>query len=535
MLMRIQHIIILISLTSIFAHAQDGSDKLFGVVSFKSAQNVYAKFQSTADIQIGDTLFVHENGLLLPALEVKFISSISIVGVPIGEISLEVGQEIQTILKVPKNEERMARDSIVTIIEDQEFTQVIQEKSDKTMFKSSFRGRMSAASYSYFSDKGQGVQQRMRYNFAFRADHINNTRLSLESYIIYRHRIQRNTETAAINQSPFRIYSLAAKYELGSNTEITLGRKINRHLSNVGAMDGLQIHQQAGNFTFGILSGSRPDLQNFSLNLKRFQSGGFVAFRKDSKNGSVDASVAFLEQRFSGKEDRRFLYFQHSNALVRNLYLFTSLELDLLDRIDGVTQSHLRPTSVYFSLRYRASQKLSISASYDARKNVIYLESYRNFIDQIIDESTRQGMRMRFNYRPFKRIIIGASGGYRFQESNPASSKNLYVYITFSQIPGLRASMTISTTQLETSYLKGGIYGLRISKDLIKAKLFGELNYRNVRYNYGSVDSLLNQHISSLNLSWRILKKLTLSVNYEGVFQTNSIQNRIYANLIQRF
>jgi hypothetical protein len=44
----------------------------------------------------------------------------------------------------------------------------------------------------------------------------------------------------------------------------------------------------------------------------------------------------------------------------------------------------------------------------------------------------------------------------------------------------------------------------------------------------------LHQDIVGASISWRIRKKLSLSVDYEGVFGEQP-NNRIHLNLIQRF
>ena len=146
----------------------------------------------------------------------------------------------------------------------------------------------------------------------------------------------------------------------------------------------------------------------------------------------------------------------------------------------------ITPTSLFFSLNYRSSRKWSWSASYDARKNVIYYESYKNFIDQLIDQETRQGARIRFNYRPFKFVTFGSSAGYRFQKDHQNTSKNLYSFLSFSRIPWIKMSATISNTLLESNYLKGNIYGIMLAKDLLNGKLFSEINYRKLDYRYGN-------------------------------------------------
>ena len=91
-------------------------------------------------------------------------------------------------------------------------------------------------------------------------------------------------------------------------------------------------------------------------------------------------------------------------------------------------------TSAYISLRYRASRKLSLSASFDRRNNVIYYEPHKSFIDKLIEQETRQGLCFRFNYRPIKFETPGSSIGYRTQENSPNSSRNLYGFLTFRRI-----------------------------------------------------------------------------------------------------
>jgi len=45
----------------------------------------------------------------------------------------------------------------------------------------------------------------------------------------------------------------------------------------------------------------------------------------------------------------------------------------------------------------------------------------------------------------------------------------------------------------------------------------------------------LTQNMGEFNLTWRILKKLSCSVNYEGTFEKARNYNLIYANITQRF
>ena len=55
--------------------AQNANNILEGKVTFKSLKNIYVRFISTADIESGDTLYVHFLGKSTPALQVQQKSS----------------------------------------------------------------------------------------------------------------------------------------------------------------------------------------------------------------------------------------------------------------------------------------------------------------------------------------------------------------------------------------------------------------------------------------------------------------------------
>jgi hypothetical protein len=166
---------------------------------------------------------------------------------------------------------------------------------------------------------------------------------------------------------------------------------------------------------------------------------------------------------------------------------------------------------------------------------VIYYETYKNFIDDLIEQETRQGLRFRINYRPVKYVTLGSSVGYRFQKDHGNNSMNMHHYLTHSRLPWIKASVTASAIMLENDYIKGLIYGVRMSRDLIKQKVFGELEYRRVDYQYGNSELALKQNIAGINLSWRVRKNLSLSVDYEGIFEKQKSNNRVHVNISQRF
>jgi hypothetical protein len=249
----------------------------------------------------------------------------------------------------------------------------------------------------------------------------------------------------------------------------------------------------------------------------------------------MQSSVAFFEQRNSGFTDRRFIYFQHDNSLLKKLYFFTSCELDLYKVVDSIPKNQPTLTSLYVSLRYKMFKKLSLFAPYDARKNVIYYETYKSFTARLLDEATRQGLQFRINYRPGNQVSMGLNAGYRFRDKDLNPNESLNGFVTVNQVPWIKASATLTANLLKTSYLNGKIVGLRLTKDIIPGKLYGDLNYSFVDYTFNNSNSTLKQNIAQANLSWQFKNKMSVSVDYELTIEQVNTYHRIYLSLNQRF
>ncbi|MCK4993081.1 MAG: hypothetical protein KAS29_21435, partial [Bacteroidales bacterium] len=210
-------------------------------------------------------------------------------------------------------------------------------------------------------------------------------------------------------------------------------------------------------------------------------------------------------------------------------------EVDLYKKVDETQETIFNLSNTYLSLRYRIIRPLSVGLSYSARRNIIYYETYKDFLERLLETETLQGWRFRINYRPIKYMFIGVNAGYRFRKEDPQPSKNLNGYFTYSQVPGIGASVTLSATWLETNYLNGIVYGLGISRSLISDKLSGGLKYRYVDYLYRNTEMALIQHVGEANLSWMVYRKLSLSFYYEGTFEKEVPYHRVFINISQRF
>jgi len=532
--MREIKLLILIIVFGVELKGQTIAVNLPGQVSFISTQNIYVKFKSTEGIFAGDTLFVPSQGILKPVLKVSNLSSTSCVCIPLNNESLHVGDLI--IARQGKIQAKPEEKQAANIVQPESAAEVIPEKkTDPDAPKQRIRGSISAYSYSDFTNTGSKNSQRFRYTFSLDAKNIGNSRVSAESYLSFRHKVGEWGDVQANVFNALKIYSLAVKYDLNKTTQISLGRKINQHISSIGAMDGLQVEKNLNKFAFGAVVGSRPDYTNYSFDGKLFQYGAYMAFNTKSANTYSESSLAFMQQTNNFKTDRRFIYLQHSNSILKNVSFFSTFEIDLYKLDNGKAISTFNPTGLYMSLRYRMSNSLSFSGSYDARKNIMYYESYKTTIDTLLEKEIRQGFRLQGNYRITRDIMFGVQGGYRFLKTDPHPSKNIYSYFTYSQIPGINVSTTLSATYLESNYLNGKILGASMNRDFFEGKVQFGMGYRFIDYRLPENLITIKQNIGEANFSWQASKTISLSANYEGTFESVNIYHRVYFQIRKRF
>ncbi len=216
-----------------------------------------------------------------------------------------------------------------------------EQKAPPQKIKQHIDGRISIASYSGFSNTPAANTEKLQYTFSLNARNIGGSGLSAESYVIFVHKINEWDKVQEDIFNGLKIYNLSLAYDIGNHSRVMLGRKINPKFSNMGAVDGLQYELKLKSFTAGIIAGFRPDYTNYGFNSDLFEYGGFLYHEHAVKHGSIQNTLAFIQQNNSGKTDRRFAYFQHSNSLLPNLNFFGSVECDLYKKVFNTSGQHL--------------------------------------------------------------------------------------------------------------------------------------------------------------------------------------------------
>lgn len=527
-----------------------GQEMATGTVSYVTAQNVYVRFSTTGGINPGDTLFATgPGGESVPALIVREASSISCVCIRIGNQAPVPGDRFTARLRPAPGKETTPGAVTTPPPAKTDSPAAIPAKArpvGTSQETQSITGNAGIASYLNFSDMGSNVI-RMKYHLSFAIRNIGNSKLSAETNMTFAHKSGGWGEIKEDVFNGLKIYSLAISYRPNAKNSLWLGRKINPRIANAGAIDGLQYEFKPGAVSFGAFAGTRPDYETYGFNPGLLQFGAYAGHDLNGKNGPMQTTLAFVDQLNGGNTDRQFAYLQHTNNLVKNLYFFGSAEMDLYRRtmnpVDTVlgtdttySSSHQPSLSnLYLSLRYRPVRKLSLTLSYSARQNVIYYETYRNFVDRMLEESMLQGFAFQAGYQPARWLSLGLQAGYRYRNDDPRSTRNLHGYLTFNNIPGTGINATVAATLLETGYLGGSVYSLSLQRDMASGKVSASLGYRYADYNFTGNQASLHQHVAEANITWRILRKLSCGAYYEGTFDDLSPFSRVYLYATQRF
>ncbi len=523
-------------------HAQS-RDKLEGKVSYISPQLIYLKFDNTEGIEINDTLFQKINGSYQPKLLVKFISSISLSCEKLDNFNVKLGDVFFAFVKRKANQtissdssiaETQKTDTIEILKSEYEVISPPNEKKPLTGNKLS--GRYSIQSYSNISNFSEmNNYQGWRHSLRIDYEEIGYSGLSFSTYSIFNYRTNEWIDVKRNYFNALRVYDLHLKYELNPNYQIWLGRFLNPKISNLNTVDGLMLEAKISSFSIGIVGGTRPDWKDFTFNPKLLEYGIYFSKQDSFPDVYLENTISFFQQTNNSKTDRRYLYLQHSSNIIKKFNLFASSEIDLYTREMDVEKNQLSFTSVFASVGYYPVRELSFNLSYDARKNVIYYETFKSFTDSIIENETRQGFQFRTTIRPIKYLSTSIFFGYRYKKSDLKPSRNFGGTISYSSIPVLESGINLSYNKLISNYVNGDIYSVYISKALYSLNSDISLGYRITKYNFSLSQNSFKENAVLVDYYLNLFRQFSFNISYEGSFDSKRTTSRFIIGLSSRF
>ena len=506
-----------------------------GRVTFVTAQNVYAQFEHMEEVQPGDTLYQLVGTKKTAILIVLRKSRTSSVCQTLPGYEPKKGDQILHYITIRDETEESLPSPIPT---QEDGTKNTPEESRlirrnlTVAKKQEIHGRVSLASYSLFSSESENRHSAlMRFNL--NAKRINQSPLSLISSMNYRRNFpveQSSTRKSAF----FRVYNLALSYQSEDDLNVTLGRRINNNYSSLGAIDGLQLEKTWNNISAGVITGFRPDIRDHGFNANQFEYGAFLGLNSPRSKRYHRTTIGILEQRSKGAVDRRYTYFQHSSRPLDRLNLFGSFEIDIYRKIGEITGVKPRVTNLYVSARYRLSNKVSFSLSYDSRLRVIYYETLKTEVEQLLEDEARQGFRLSLNARPFNWVYAGVNISTRFQRNETNKSRNINVFMGFRQIPYIDGKFNITFNTNKSDYLESQIFSLRYQRSFGKI-LTTDVYIRDVSYEYAFNEWQDNQVYYGLNVNLRITRQRSIQLLFERAIRSREVNHRLNARAVNRF
>lgn len=510
-----------------------------GKIGYTSSQLVYVNFENTDGISVGDTLFIKSKNKQYPALVVKYLSSSSAACEKLNGDDFKPGLEVYALIK--KINESINPNIPVVLETNPNIVKPLEkitepENISTSMNNTKISGRYSLQSYTSFNNiDNRGEYQRWRHSLRFGLQNIGGSGLSFSTYSIFAYRADQWKSVSSSLGKAIKVYDLNLIYQFDESAKLWFGRHLNRKISNISIVDGLQFEKAYSFLTFGLVAGSRPNFTDFGLNTKLFEYGVYLSRYDTVGNGMMENTFSIFQQTNDFKTDRRFAYLQHNNTMITNTNLFASAEVDLYKKEIGIGKNDFSLTSLYLSARYSPVREFSLSLSYDARKNVYYYETFKSISDSVLENETRQGFRARTVIRPINNLTVGLHFGYRYSKTDFKPNRNYGGNISYTVLPLIESSLGFNFNKLISSYVDGHVYSITLQKSLSAIRSDFLVGFRKTDYSFPNNTPRFEEKAILFDFSTSVLNPLSFSVSYEGVFELTRAYGRILFDISTRF
>ncbi|MEM4260733.1 MAG: hypothetical protein QXG00_05845 [Candidatus Woesearchaeota archaeon] len=518
--------IIILILLYLITFTTKAQNKFLGSVTFISSQNVYVKFNSTEFLNLGDTLFNFSDSK--PAAIVKFKSSTSIACQKL--IPLNIGDSLFFVVKVERESIQVDNsknnvDSIKlnTINETPLSLNQLNKRKD-------YRIRMSLQSYGDINNIKNS--NRYRYSFNFQKKNFLSEQLDFESYFILNYNMKTNSKRKDLKDL-LKIYSLNIDYKISENHSLIIGRGLIPFLYSIGSLDGLQYMYKTKMNTIGVVVGSRPDYRNYWFQPQLFEVGLFLSRIDSIESSSILNTISFVEQTNNLKPDRRYLYFQHQNNLIPLTNFFFSSEIDFYLVNKGKTLKKLNFSSIYSVLTLSPAHFISFNISYDSRRNVYFLETFKNSIDSLLENELRQGFRVATTLRPFSILFLNFQYSQREISKDARKTKNFSTMVGLNNIPLINSNISLGYFNYSTTFINGKNYSIFFTKNLFKDLILTG-NFKLYQFNNLNSNNLFIDRFLEIGFFFNLFENLSISLNFEKKLNYEK-SNYLMIDLTNRF
>ncbi len=310
-----------------------------------------------------------------------------------------------------------------------------------------------------------------------------------------------------------------------------IGRITSRYVGGLGVFDGGQFYLRQGNFTAGVLGGTQPDYTTSAFTTDESKYAGFLNY---AWGGDVfktsDITLAYGQQRYLGKIDRKFGYLQSSFRFGPELYMYSSTEMDFAHRENGSEVSRPSVTNSFVTVSWSPESWVSLNAGYDAVRALDLLESMKTFPDTLLDKSIKEGYRAYLSFRLPFRVTLSANANFRLASATTPSARTLGSSFRLSDILDSDVNFGAQYQDIRGLYTTGNDWTLDMDRWFAQAFT---VSLRLDRYRYvitGQGQQLITT-TGTVSMNFSLLRSLYSSLNFDQVWDTLRNTQRLYVEV----
>ncbi len=314
-----------------------------------------------------------------------------------------------------------------------------------------------------------------------------------------------------------------------------VGRITSRYVGGMGVFDGGQVYLRGGNFTAGVLGGTQPDYTTSAVSTDESKFAGFVNY---AWGGDVfktsDITFAYGQQRYLGKIDRKFGYFQSSLRFTTDLFIYSSTEMDLAHRDNGSEVNKPSITNSFVTVSWSPDSWVSLNAGYDAARALDLLESMKAFPDTLLDKTLKEGFRGYVSFRLPLRATLSLNGNFRLASATTPPARTLGSMLRVGDIFDTDINLGGQYQDIRGLYTTGSDWTVDMDRWIAQAFSIS-LRLDRYRYFLTGQDQRLVTTTGTVSLNISMLRSFYTMLNFDQVWDTIRTTQRLYVEVGMHF
>jgi len=314
-----------------------------------------------------------------------------------------------------------------------------------------------------------------------------------------------------------------------------VGRITSRYVGGLGVFDGGQIYLRQGNFNFGLLGGTQPDYTTSTVTTDESKFAGFVNY---GWGGDVfktsDITLAYGQQRYLGKIDRKFAYLQSSLRFGSDVFLYTANEVDFAHRENGGVVNRATVTNSFVTVSWSPNTWMNLNAGYDAVRALDLLETMKTFPDSLLDRTLKEGYRTNLSFQLPLRVTVMANANFRLASGTTASARTLGSTVRMGDILDSDINFGTQYQDIHGLYTTGNDWTFDLDRWMAQS-VSVSLRLDRYRYHITGQDQPLVTTTGTLSVNLMLQRSWYATVNFDQVWDTIRNTQRLYFEAGIRF